>query len=715
MRDYQESALSLDYSSSAFWERYKKCERDRLFYRGVQWDLEYDEDTRRLIGNSFDNKPKPVFNKVFSAVNRIIGDLQGLEMNAVISPQSELATRKDANFLNDRYRFDFNNSRGIRALNNLLEEGLTGGFSALKIVAKYEDEENPDHNKQYLCIEPIQDATSCVYFNVGAIEKDRSDATQCWQLFKVNKEVASAEFDRDIQSSIYASGNFDGTELREQEVILANYWEVVEKRYTLWKFMGEDGTVVIEVKEEDKKYTDPDTLEEIPEEDFLMYKDIHPKNEKLRLKRKAVMFTVMDGDGYLQEPYELCKFGRIPVIPFFCYHQVVNGNEEFWGETRQLRHVQIVSNMNVAAMMKVLTSNQVERREYLSSQLTEDQQMRMADADADDADIVFSEPADVQGQTIVGPVSVTPPAQVSPGVVALQQYTEASLQEIAGTGQTTLPSNVASGAVRQINERRDSSYMGITQSLVETLRTLCKCWISAAQELYFTSPRNLQTRTPGGDLVMTQTMDENSYDKVPIKAQGKYDVEVKAEQSHDSKRQVEIEAYKSILQMNQGTPIGEMASNRLAELIAPAGAAIKDVARYQDLMIMMNYGHPIEPRNEKEAIWLQNKQQEMAQQSQEESADMVYAQAEQQKAMADMKDAENQENANLIKREENQMDSINKAQANDIKMQELYLKSLKVPSEIAKNIGQADRAESKGSEYKLDNVEKVEGIMDNYE
>ena len=503
MVDFEEAQQALDLASSNMWERYRECERDRLFYEGYQWERHYE-----LIGNSFDNKHKPKMNKVFSAVNRIIGDLQGLEMNLVITPQSELATNADANFLNDRYRYDFSSSRGIRALNLLLEEGLTAGFSALKIVAKYEDEENPDPNRQYLCVEPIQDATSSVYFNVGAVEKDRSDATECWQLFKTNKFTAEAEFEVEINSSVFASGNYDGTILREQEVILANYWKIVEKRYNLWKFMGEDGTVVIEVKQEGKKYIDPDTGVEIPEEDFLMYKEIHPTNEKLRLKRKAVMFAVMDGDKFLHEPYELCKFGRIPVIPFFCYHSVINGDEIFKGEVRDLIDAQIMSNMGASAMMKILSSNQTERKEYLSGQLTEDQQRNIMNADSVDAEIIFSEPVDVPGgPPKVGPVSITPPAQIGSGLAFVQNTVDAQIRDMAGSGQTSLPSNVASGAVRQINERRDTSYMRITQSLIETLRTLGKCYISAAQEIYFTAPRNLKTKNSNGEIISTRTLD----------------------------------------------------------------------------------------------------------------------------------------------------------------------------------------------------------------
>ena len=176
-----------------------------------------------------------------------------------------------------------------------------------------------------------------------------------------------------------------------------------------------------------------------------------------------------------------------------------------------------------------------------------------------------------------------------------------------------------------------------------------------------------------------------------------------------------VEKLREIMQYQPNSVNAQMAGNQIAELIAPSGSSIRRVARFQDIELMINYGYPIEPRNEEEAIWIQQKKQEMSQKSMEESPDMVLAKAEQAKAEADMQDAMNQHDANAIKREDNQLDNLNKAKANDIKLQELYLKSLEVPSKIAKNLSQADRAESKGTEYKLDSVEKVEGIMDNYE
>ena len=135
MKNIQEILVDFNRSKAGSDDLNEQVLEDIKFAKipGQQWvgsDLE-----------QYKNKPKPENNKIARQVNRILGQYERLEMNAKIISASEFATDKDADMLQARYRNDFNTSDGVEALNNAADEAFHGGFGAVKLIAKYEDEE----------------------------------------------------------------------------------------------------------------------------------------------------------------------------------------------------------------------------------------------------------------------------------------------------------------------------------------------------------------------------------------------------------------------------------------------------------------------------------------------------------------------------------------------------------------------------------------------
>ena len=119
--------------ASAYYEMRQRCREDfeRFYLDGGWWSGSW--------GKQYENKPKPEFNRVWRDINRIVGSVNDMEFNAVISSNSEEATDEGAELLQRRWRNDFMTSEGVEANVTATREALIGGFGALKVVSKYED------------------------------------------------------------------------------------------------------------------------------------------------------------------------------------------------------------------------------------------------------------------------------------------------------------------------------------------------------------------------------------------------------------------------------------------------------------------------------------------------------------------------------------------------------------------------------------------------
>ena len=84
-----------------------QCNLDmqRFFIDGEWWggSSRYNEP--------FKNRPRPEFNRIWKSINRLIGDINDMELNAVIIGNSSDASDESAVLLQKRWRHDFQSSR----------------------------------------------------------------------------------------------------------------------------------------------------------------------------------------------------------------------------------------------------------------------------------------------------------------------------------------------------------------------------------------------------------------------------------------------------------------------------------------------------------------------------------------------------------------------------------------------------------------------------
>ena len=617
MKDIQEILNDFRDSIGSRDDINESCLKDIEFAKiaGAQWAGSDREQ--------FKNKPKPENNKLFKNINRLLGQYQRMEMNARIASASEDATDEDADLLQGRWRNDFNMSDGIEALNNAADEAFFGGFGAIKLVAKYEDEENPKPENQYLCIEPIYSAPSSVVFSAGAIRKDKQDANQAWHMVRVNRKATEEAYGVDFSSFPESVSNvfFNWLGDSTKDVYVAHYYEVVEKTLNEFKFNIDGAELVITsgdgIKDQMGNKITRDELASLKE--TIEY-------EQSQRKVKYVEYALMSGDQFLIKPTRT-PFKSIPVIPQYGYHTVINGIEYYCGEVCRQRDNQRFENMGFGALMEIMAQNQKEIPEYAPEQINRHAQFH-ANKDLDNPAFLLSDPIrDANGNiTHAGPIGTHSPPQIGSGLASALQYLGQNTAEQAGTGQSTLPSNTAAAAIQQVNERQDDAFQPLFQNAVQAIKAACKVWLPAAQKIYFSGSRTIRVQGPDQSYSQVKTLEyaltDKGYGPYKNAAQGKYDVTIKVGESHKSQKEAEAAAARELLQYaDTSTPMGQAVLMSAIQATTGEGmATVRKMARFNEIKVMMAEGIDPDLKNDEEQAFAQRTMQQMQAQQQQAQA-----------------------------------------------------------------------------------------------
>jgi hypothetical protein len=667
MKDLEQIDQDFRLAISGSYDRNQQCLEDIRFAKiaGAQWAGADSEQ--------FKNKPKPENNKLFKQVNRLLGQYQRMEMNAKIASASDDATDEDAELLQGRWRNDFNMSDGVEALNNAADDAFFGGFGAIKVVAKYENEENPSPENQYLCVEPVYSAPSSVVFDAGSIRKDKQDAKQVWQLSRVNRKATEEEFGVDLSSYPQATSMFDWCTETNKDVYVAHYYEVIEKNITDYDFG--DGLVITAgdgIRDSFGNKLTRDELKELTEAN---------EHEVIRRKTKYVEYALLSGDKILVKATKT-PFKSIPIIPQYGYHTIINGIEYYCGEVARQRDNQRFLNMGFGALMEILAEPQVEKREYAPEQIAKHAQAH-ANRTIDNPAFLMSDPLrDKDGNIAhLGPVAIHGAPNIGSGLAASIQFLNGNMDDQSGTGQSTLPSNVSGDAVRQVNDRQDDAFQPLYQNAEQALKAAAKVWIPAAQKLYFSGSRNIRIQGPDGEYSQVETLKysvgkDDTFGPNENTARGRYDVTVKAGESHKSTKEAEKRDSLELLQYAPAnTPMGQMALMGAIQATTGEGSAsIRKMARYNEIDMMIQAGMEPNLKTDEERQHAERTMQRMQQQAQNPQKDLATMEGE-----ARLKEGEaaimNEQNdaakiqVDMINAETKRMEALIKAQEAGVKIE----------------------------------------------
>ena len=182
-----------------------RCRDDRRFnfIDGAQWETYYRQ---------FENRPRFQVNKTRLSVLNILNEYRNNRITVDFVSKNGKGRNDLSNHLDNMYRSAENESNAVEAYDNAMDEAVTGGIGAWKLVNDCEDDMDEDNHRQVINIEPIYDADISVFFDTDSKRYDKKDSKYCYQIYSITKKRLKEEYDEDVATwptRIQADSSYD--------------------------------------------------------------------------------------------------------------------------------------------------------------------------------------------------------------------------------------------------------------------------------------------------------------------------------------------------------------------------------------------------------------------------------------------------------------------------------------------------------------------------
>lgn len=597
-------------------ERLQSLE-DRRFYSvsGAQWE--------GPLGDQFENKPRFEMNKVHLAVIRIISEYRNNRITVDFTPKDGEPDDM-ADVCDGLYRADEQDSTAEEAYDNAFEEAVGGGFGAWRLRSRYEDEYDDEDDRQRICIEPIFDADSSVFFDLNAKRQDKADANRCYVLTAMTPDVYEETWDDTPSSWPKEITNTFFDWCSPNVVYVCEYYKVEEKNEIIHVYRGLTG--------EDMKVPDSELQADPTKEETLLATGFREVRQK-KVKRRQVHKYIMSGGKILAD--EGIIAGQcIPIVPVYGKRWFVDNVERCMGHVRLAKDAQRLANMLRSNLGELAAMSGREKPIFTPQQVAGHSNMWAEDNIKEYPFLLVNPMTDANGQQqAAGPIAFTKLPMVPPALGALMQVVEQDLQDLLGNQQAgeQMVSNIAENTVAMIQQRLDMQVFIYMSNLAKAMRRSGQIWLSMSKDLIVEEGRKMKTvdsmgevgsvevNKPGFDPETDSTTVENDMSKAD------FDVNVEVGPSSSTRRAATVKALTGLMQITQDpqdmSVLGAMAAMNMD------GEGITDVRDYfRKKMVMAGV---VKPTDEEKA------EMQAAQQNQQPDANTVYLLASAKKQEAD--------------------------------------------------------------------------------
>lgn len=617
---HQAARAEFDQVQSALYQERMNCLGDRRFcsLTGAQWE--------GALGNQFENKPRFEVNKVHMAVQRIINEYRNNRIGVVFVSKEGDEYDKLADTCANLYRADEQYPTAEEAYDNAFEEAVMGGFGAWRLRTEYVNDEDPEDEKQRVCIEPIFDADSSVYFDLGAKRQDKADAKRCWVLTSMTREAYKAEWDDDpaTWSKTITRSQFDW--YTPSIVYVAEYYVVEE--------VSEQIRIYKDINGEEESLR-PDEL--YKEEEMLAtgWKEVRRKKVKSRKVHKYIMSgsKILEDCGYIAGK-------NIPIIPVYGKRWFVDNVERCMGHVRLAKDAQRLKNMQLSKLGEIAALSPMEKPLLVPQQIAGHQLMWAEDNLKNYPYLLINTMTDANGNPVVGgPVAYTKPPSIPPSMAALLQLTEADMQEILGSPQQgdKMVSHLSGKTVELIQQRLDMQTFIYMSNMAKAVKRCGEVWLSIARDIFVEQGRRMKSIASSGksepvELMKPVVNDEGEIEYENDMSCADYDVEVLVGPSSQTKRQATVRSLTDMMTLTQDPEMTQVLSSMA--MLNMDGEGIEDVRDYfRKKLLKMGVLKPTDTEAQELAIEAQNAQPDPQAQYLRAASEQAIAQAS--KAQAD--------------------------------------------------------------------------------
>lgn len=610
-----EALRKFDDIQSALRNERLQCLQDRRFasISGAQWEGPLQEQ--------FENRPKMEVNKIALAITRIINEYRNNRVTVDFISKDGTKRTDLADVCNRLYRADEQDSAANEAYDNAFDEAVTGGFGAWRLRAVYEDEYDPENEKQRIRIEPIYDADSSVYFDLDAKRQDKADAKCCYVLTSISRDAYMQEYGDDPTTWPKEVYQYEFDWDTPDVVFVAEYYMVEEVSREMRVYQAIDGS--------EERYTQ-DEFEEDPDLEARLAAIGSVEIRRRRVKQRKVRKYLMSGGKILRDDGYIAG-DQIPIVPVYGKRWFIDNVERCMGVVRMAKDAQRLKNMQLSKLAEISALSSVEKPIMTPEQVAGHQMMWADDNIKQYPYLLINPVTGADGsQQISGPVAYTKSAAVPPAMAALLQVTEVDIADILGNQQNgdKIVSNISGKAVEMVQQRLDMQAFLYMSNFGKAVQRAGEIWLSMSKDVYVEPGRKMKTVGPQGEIESVELMKPTIVDGEVVAAndlsQARFDVVATVGPSSQSQRAATVRAVLGMLQLVQDPQTQQV-------LLAMAfqnmeGEGISDVRSFfRRQMVMAGIMKP----TEEEAQMLQ-----AAQQNKQPDPQALYLQAEAEKAIA---------------------------------------------------------------------------------
>jgi hypothetical protein len=541
---HSEALAQFDDVQSALRDERLQCLQDRRFYSlaGSQWE--------GPLWDQYENKPKFEVNKIMLAVIRVVNEYRNNRITVDFVSKDGTENDKLAEVCDGLYRADEQASVADEAYDNAFEEAVGGGIGAWRLRTVYEDEEDPEDNRQRIRIEPIFDADSSVFFDLGAKRQDKSDAKFCFVVTSMTRQAYKDTWGDDPTDWPKIIHQYEFDWCTPDVVYVAEYFKVEEKTETIRIFQAIDGT--------EERYSQADFAADETLEETLAAIGTREVRQK-KVKRKRVRKYVMSGGRVLEDAGYIAG-NCIPIVVVYGKRWFVDNVERCMGHVRLAKDAQRLKNMQLSKLGEISALSSVEKPILTPEQVAGHQVMWSEDNLKDYPYLLINPITDQNGnQAVSGPVAYTKSPQIPPAMAALLQITETDMQDILGNqqGADKMVSNISGKAVEMIQARVDGQAYIYMSNFAKGMKRCGEIWLSMARDIYTEEKRKMKTVAATGEAGMVELMqpsvDQETGEVVMQNdlSSATFDVIADVGPSSSSKRQATVRALTGMLSITQ--------------------------------------------------------------------------------------------------------------------------------------------------------------------
>jgi len=574
---HYEAITAFDDIQSALREERLQCLTDRRFYSiaGAQWEGELEQQ--------FENKPKFEVNKIHLSIIRIINEYRNNRITVDFISKDGTKNDKLADVCDGLYRADEQDSNAEEAYDNAFEEAVGGGFGAWRLRADYEDDEDEENEKQRICIEPIYDADSSVFFDLNAKRQDKSDAKYCFVLSSMTKEAFEHQYgDEEDQSSVSKQIEQRQFDWYSPDIIyVAEYYvlESIEEELYIYKTM--DG------KEE--KYTKKELEEDSEDGEPSLSETLQAVGTKLdrkrKVKRKKVHKYILSGNKILED----CGYiagNKIPIIPVYGKRWFVDNVERCMGHVRLAKDAQRIKNMQLSKLGEISALSSIEKPILTPEQIAGHSQMWSDDNVKNFPYLLINPITDMNGNiTASGPIAYTRAPNIPPAMAALLQLTEQDMKEILGNqqGGEQIVSNISGKAVEMIQQRLDMQTFIYVSNMAKAMKRSGEVWLSMAKDVMVEQGRKVKLINDNGESESTELIKPMMGEDGEVVYENdlnnaKFDVAVDVGPSSSSKKAATVSALTGMMQVTNDPETMQVLG--AMSMMNMEGEGVSDVQNY---------------------------------------------------------------------------------------------------------------------------------------